>query len=178
MSYFSYLIFARIFILVAVKTVGGEIMKRFIVTLLLSTVIVGVLTYYMPKSFEVYIKDISADATVSIYCRETGVNGIDIGSGKIVQCSVTELSKTLARCKDVDGFSVCFEGTSYDVDRILQLFEIDVTSTYDICGLQIVCGNSSKLKGGVVLDGVTVNLQIAFKDGTVTVGSPLILGSY
>ena len=164
--------------LIAVNNVGGEIMKRFIGMLILTTVIVGVLTYFMPKGLEVYVEEINADATVSIYCRATNLDGIDMGSGKIVQCSVANLNTVLAHCKDVDGFSVSFNGSEQDVDRIAQLFNMRVTSTLNIDGLQIVCGNSYKLLGGVILDGETVNLQIAFKDGTVTVGSPLILGSY
>ena len=153
-------------------------MKRFIFTIMLTLVIVGVLIYAMPRGLDNYIQDISADATVSIYCRNTDLDGIDMGTGKIVQCSVADFSSVLKRCNNVDGFSFCFNGTAQDVDRIVRFFNLNVTSTQNLDGLQIVCGNSVKLLGGVLLDGETVNLQIAYKDGTVTVGSPLILGSY
>lgn len=132
----------------------------------------------MPKGLDVYIEEISSDAMVSIYCRATDLDGIDMGSGKIVQCKVADFNSVLTRCKGVDGFSVSFVGTKRDVERIVRLFDLNVTSTLNLDGLQIVCGNSVKLSGGVILDGEAVNLQIAYKDGTVTVGSPLILGSY
>ena len=132
----------------------------------------------MPKGLEVYVEEIDAFATVSIYCRKTDLDCIDMGSGKIVECNVSDFNNALEHCQDVDGFSVSFSGTDKDVERIIRLFKLKVTSTLDINGLQIVCGNSSKLTGGVTLDGQRVNLQIAYKDGTVTVGSPLILGSY
>ena len=153
-------------------------MKRFVVLFILSLVIVGALTYVMPKGLESYVQDISADATVSVYCRQTALDALDMGSGKIVQCSVTDLERVVARCKDVYAFSASFVGTTQDVERIVQLFNLKVTSTLSIDGLQVVCGNSAKLTGGVTLDGARVNLQIAYKDGTVTVGSPLILGDY
>ena len=153
-------------------------MKRFIVTLVLTTVVVGALIYFMPRGLDSYVKDISADATVSIYCRETDLDSIDMGSGKIVQCSVADFTNALARCKEVDGFSVSFVGSEQDVESIGQFFNLKVTSTLNLDGLQIVCGHSAKLIGGVFLDGEKVNLQIAYKDGIVTVGSPLILGSY
>ena len=156
----------------------GETMKRLIVTCLFTAVIVAVLTYSMPKGLEIYIEEISTDATVSIYCRNAKTDCIDMGSGKIVQCSVADFSSALVLCDDVDGFSVSFTGTTQDIERIARLFNLNVTSTLNIDGLQIVCGNSTKLTGGVTLDGAKVNLQIAYKDGTVTVGSPLILGSY
>ena len=153
-------------------------MKRFFVTLTLTLVIVAVLIYSMPRGLEDYAKQISSSATVSIYCRCTDMDCIDIGSGKIVQCNVTDLNSALARCKDVDGFSISFDGTDEDIERIVTQFNLKVTSTLNLDGLHIVCGNSARLTGGVTLDGKKVNLQIAYKDGTVTVGSPLILGSY
>ena len=153
-------------------------MKRFLVTLALTSVIVAVLIYSMPKGLEDYAEQISSFATVSIYCRSTDMDCIDIGSGKIVQCNVSDLNYALARCKDVDGFSVSFGGTEADIERIVTQFDVKVTSTLNLDGLYVVCGNSARLTGGVVLDGNAVNLQIAYKDGIVTVGSPLILGSY
>ena len=153
-------------------------MKRLIVILVLTTVIVGVLTYFMPKSFDSYIQDISANATVSIYCRAAGVDAIELGNGKIVECAACNFFSVVARCKDVDGFSVSFTGSEQDVTRIVELFRLKVTSTQNLDGLRVVCGNSARIVGGVVLDGEKVNLQIAYKDGVVTVGSPLILGSY
>ena len=153
-------------------------MKRFILMLVLTSVIVAVLIYSMPRGMEVYIEEISTDATVSIYCRDSDVDCIDMGGGKIVQCCVADFNSVLFHCKDVDGFSVAFSGTAQDVDRIARFFNLKVSSTLNLDGLTIVCGNSAKLVGGVRLDGEIVNLQIAYKDGTVTVGSPLILGSY
>ena len=146
--------------------------------LVLTSVIVAVLIYSMPRGLEVYIEEISADATVSIYCRNSDVDCIDMGSGKIVQCSVADFNNVIFHCKDVDGFSVAFAGTAQDVDRIARMFNLKVNSMLNLDGLTVVCGNSAKLVGGVRLDNEIVNLQIAYKDGTVTVGSPLILGSY
>ena len=132
----------------------------------------------MPRGLDVYIEEISSCATVSIYCRNTDVENIDMGGGKIVRCNVANFASTLAHCEEVDGFSVSFSGAEQDVARIADIFNLKVTSALNLDGLVIVCGNSAKLVGGVVLDGARVNLQIAYKDGTVTVGSPLILGDY
>ena len=153
-------------------------MKRFIFMLVLTSVIVAVLVYSMPKGLEHYVEEISADATVSIYCRATDMESVDMGFGKIVKCSVSNLKCALAHCDDVDGFSFSFDGSEQDVERIAKLFNLTVTSTLNIDGLLIVCGNSGKLTGGVILEGDKVNLQIAYKQGSVTVGSPLILGDY
>ena len=132
----------------------------------------------MPKNFNNYVADITSCGTVSIYCRSTELDSIDIGTGKIVQCSVDELGSTLTKCRGVDGVSVTFEGTEEDVIRVTKLLNIQVVSDYMLDGLVVTCGASARIRGGVVVDGNAVNVQIAYNNGTVTVGSPLILGDY
>ena len=153
-------------------------MKRFFVVLILTVVIAGGLTYFMPRDFASYAMDIAPNGTVSVYCRQTELDGIDMGNGRMVHGEVSELQTLLEKCRDVDGVSVSFDGSIEDVKRIAELLNLNVTHQYETCGIEIVCGLSSKVNGGVILDGRTVNVQIAYKDGTVTVGSPLILGSY
>ena len=153
-------------------------MKRFIVTLILTVAIVSVLTYSMPRNFISYVEDIATDACVSIYCRNTSVDCINNGTGKIVRCTVGKLKSAISQCSDIDGFSIEFSGTEQDIDRIVSLFDLHICSTLQLNDLLVICGNSARLCGGVLLDGHKVNLQIAYKEGTVTVGSPLILGDY
>ena len=153
--------------------------KRFVFILILTIVIAGVLTYFMPRNFDSYAIRLSKQATVSIYCRQTtSDNAIDMGTGYIVECDAQSYATALGKCKGVDGVSVSFSGTDVDVERIVKLFDLQTVSTYQLDGLYVVCGLSNKVTGGVWLDGDKVNLQIAYKDGVVTVGSPLILGSY
>ena len=162
----------------SVNNVGGEIMKRFFAVLILTLVIAGGLTYFMPRDFTSYAAEIAPNGVVSVYCRQTELDGIDMGNGRIVECRTDELQSVLEKCQDVDGISVSFDGSEEDVSRIVELLNLNVTHRYETCGIDIVCGQSYKINGGVVLDGKTVNVQIALKDGVVTVGSPLILGSY
>lgn len=153
-------------------------MKRFFVVFILTLVVAGGLTYYMPKDFDCYVEDITSDGVVSIYCRQTELDGIEMGNGRMVQGEVSELQALLAQCQGVDGVSVSFSGSEEDVTRVADLLQLNFTYQYQLDGIEILCGRSAKVKGGVVVDGNKVNVQIAYKDGTVTVGSPLILGSY
>lgn len=154
-------------------------MKRFIFVFILTVVISGVLAYFMPQSFDSYISKFCEQATVSIYCRQTTADiFVDMGTGYIVECDVHSYGRTLDMCSGVDGVSVSFCGSIDDVAQIVEIFNLLTVSVCEIDGLYVVCGVSNKLTGGVMLDGTKVNLQIAYKDGVVTVGSPLILGSY
>lgn len=151
-------------------------MKRFLTTFLLVAAMTAVLTYFMPKDFS--REAVYANGTVSIYCRETSLNSVDMGSGRIVVCAPSRLTETLSMCKGVDGISVAFDGTEQDMWRIAEKYSLTSAEILQINDLTVICGYTRKLRGSVVLDGRPVNLQIAYRNGVVTVGSPLILGSY
>lgn len=161
-----------------VNNVSVKYFERFSVVLILTVVLVGVLAYFMPKSFDSFCGDLSPQATVAIYCRQTQLDSIDMGSGRIVSCDANDFLETLAKCDGVDGVSVSFSGTDDDVQRLISFFRLDTLSSNLLDDLTVICGHSAKIQGGVWIDGQLVNLQIAYRNGTVTVGSPLILGSY
>ena len=155
-------------------------MKRFIVATILTAVIAGVLAHFMPRSFETYLTEFGDTATVTIYCRSTSLDGVDMGNGcgyKVV-CYATRFADTASHCQDIDGVSISFEGDLDDVQRLCKFFALQVSSEYKQKGMYIVCGRSWKICGGVTDGNKLVNLQIAYKDGTVHIGSPLILGDY
>lgn len=153
-------------------------MKKFFVATILTVVIASVLIHFMPRSFESYLGKFGANTTVTIYCRGADVDAVDMGNAYKVQCASAEFAQTVAHCHDVDGVSVTFDGCYDDVANIIRFFNLQLTSRYEQDGLLVLCGNSAKIAGGALLDNEIVNLQIAYKDGVVHVGSPLLLGDY
>ena len=153
-------------------------MKRFIVTTILTAVIAGVLTYFMPRDFKEFIPNLDADATVTIYCRQTNLDGVDMGSGYKVECDANRFEEAAAECRGIDGVSVSFAGSFDDVRELCKFFRLQISSVYEQDALYVVCGKSPKIRNGVLDAGKVVNLQIAYKDGVIHVGSPLILGDY
>ena len=155
-------------------------MKRFIVTTILTVVIAGVLAHFMPRSFTHYLSKFDAESTVTIYCRQTELNAVDMGGGcgYKVECNVASYLDTAAHCQGIDGVCVSFAGSRKDVDSLCRYFRMQVSSVYEQSGLYVVSGASSKLRGGVTDGENKINLQIAFSNGVVLVGSPLILGDY
>lgn len=153
-------------------------MKRFFAVFFVTVVLIGVLLYVMPRDFSYYAAKLTPDGTACIYCRQTSLDGYDVGFCQIVQCDVDELERTLGSCSGVDGVSVSFEGAQTDVARIVALLKATKRTEYKLGDVTVFCGFSEVLHGGVILDGKQVNVQIAYSDGIVTVGSPLIFGSY
>ena len=175
---FGKILFVHVFFLCHASTMLAATMKRFIVTTILTAVIAGVLTYFMPRDFETFLPELEADATVTIYCRQTNLDAVDMGGGFKVTCDANHYEKAAAECSGIDGVSVSFEGALDDVTELCKYFRLKVSSVYEQDGLYVVCGKSSKIRNGVLDGGKVVNLQIAYKDGMIHLGSPLILGDY
>ena len=164
--------------MICASTLLAATMKRFIVTTILTVVIAGVLLHFMPRSFDTYLGEFSADATVTIYCRQTDLDAVDMGVGFKVECDASSFSDTVKQCRDVDGMSVSFAGSYDEFKRLIKFFRLQVSSEFEEDGLYVVCGKSFKIKNGVTDGGKVVNLQMAYRDGLIHVGSPLILGDY
>lgn len=154
-------------------------MARFMFTTVLIVVIIGVMLYFVPQSaYSDVFNYTDCDATVNIYCRQSTCDSIDMGLGRQVTCSVAEFKTTFLNCDGVDGVSVSFSGQWQDVNVILNRLQAAQVSVQQLDDLYVACYYSSRVQGGVTLDGKRVNMQIAYRDGTITVGYPLILGSY
>lgn len=154
-------------------------MKRFLLLAALIAVIIGLMLYFIPKPAQNEVSNYAdKGAIVNIYCRQASCNALDLGLGYQVACSVSDFPSTLAYCSDVDGFSVSFKGNSNDVSAIMRRLQAKQVSCQQLGDLYVVCCYSPRLQGGVTLDNKQVNMQIAYCNGAVTVGYPLILGSY
>lgn len=171
-------LFFCIFYLLRGNNHHGDPMKRFCVTAMLVAVISAVLIYSMPKDFCRYASKVAPYGTACIYCLQTDMPAINSGNGYIVQCNVSNIGTALAHCKGIDGVSVSFAGTMADAIDIAKMFRLYDEARYELGEIAVVCGKSDMIKGFVTADGRQINLQIAFVNGIVTVGSPLILGSY
>ncbi len=154
-------------------------MKRFIVAAILTVVILGTLGYFLPQSFDkVATKYMPQDSSVSLYCRDTSLDYVDMGIGKKVTCRLSDYGKTVACCSQIDGVSVSFAQSRSYVDEIIKKLNVTVVSYQQCNDVIVICGVSKFIDNGIMLDGQYVNIQIAYSCGTVTVGSPLILGDY
>lgn len=89
-----------------------------------------------------------------------------------------ELDRAQARqavLESCDGITI---QTDLTLLQALQRLSVSNYEVMRLDGITIVCGYSPLLKGGVLLDGRFVNIQLAFRDDKTIIGSPLIFGSY
>lgn len=77
-----------------------------------------------------------------------------------------------------EGESVTFYGSKDEFEAEIRRLGVTVTERQSLGGIEIVYGYTEKLRGGVNVDGKRVNIEFAYRGGTITVGTPVILGSY
>lgn len=152
-------------------------MKRYFLAVLLCITVFGVMLVFMPKPLNKYIPS-SANATCYVYCKETSAQAVDVGFGRIVKCSPSELNSVIRECTGVDGVSISFKASKEQFYDIAKKCGFAFCKEEQFAELITICGYSPKFSGGVFMDGNKINLQIAYSDGTVHIGSPLILGSF
>lgn len=154
-------------------------MKRFIFAVFLTAVIFGVMLYFIPQSMQSDVFNYSQyNPAVTVYCRKTSCQAVDTGLGYLATCSLADFKSTVACCRYVDGVSVTFAGSFDDVTAQADRLRAKEISRQQLDGLTVICYYSPLIRETAIIDGKTVNVQIAYRDGTVTVGYPLILGSY
>lgn len=151
-------------------------MQSRLFALFLAMVVLIAMIHFMPK--ELYNQVDLSDATCQVFCRETSLEHIDIGFGKIVNCNGIELLGVLQSCDGVDGVSVTWQAKKQHVSAFLRKFDVKIHTQQTMDGLTVICGYSSKVCDYIYVDGNKTNVQIAFDGTTLTVGSPLILGDY
>lgn len=153
-------------------------MKRFLVVLALAAVVLGVMLYFMPQPFTQFAATLPQQCTAFVYCRSTELAATNMGNGYLVKCTVGTLRQSLSQCDSVDGVSVRLTGTKEYFDKLQRILQLNVYDVQQIDNLIVVCGYSPLIRGGVYLNNVKVNVQLAYDGATVTLGSPLILDSY
>ena len=154
-------------------------MKRFIFAVILTAVIFGVMLYFIPQSMQTDVFSYSQyNPEITVYCRKTSCQAVDTGLGYLTTCSLADFKSTVACCRYVDGVSVAFAGSLYDVTAQAARLRAKEVSRQQLDDLTVICYYSPLIRERAVIDNKTVNVQIAYRNGTVTVGYPLILGSY
>ena len=74
------------------------------------------------------------------------------------------------------GETVEFAGGGAELDGLVDVLRFELVAGGEIEGCYY--GYASRLGSGVMLNGREINCQIVVGDGRITVGYPLILGSY
>lgn len=122
------------------------------------------------------------DATLSFFCENyieppnEIFNAISNGNGYIIQTRANKAKETLKFLSNCSGFMLTFNGTKEDVKALLN--EIKIIKIEFLNDIETYYAYSCGLLYSTMLESKKVNLQIAINRNIITIGSPIILGSY
>lgn len=93
------------------------------------------------------------------------------GNGK----NYKEIKKSLTNIK---GITAQFRGNYDDFNKTIKKCGMEILDSEEINGILIMRGYSDKCGKPVYVNGKAINMQIAINKDLITVGTPLIMGSY
>lgn len=79
---------------------------------------------------------------------------------------------------NVKGETLSLTGGEKAAAEVIKKLKMRTVLEQNLEGIRIIYGYTPRLRGYVVIDGSRINVQIAVREDAVTVGTPLILGSY
>lgn len=111
-----------------------------------------------------------------------GVKGVEIvanGYTAQVNCPWDLADSIRPVLTNIGGESVRFGGDKQDITYLIEKYGVEIKDSAEFENVFTVYGYSAAFKDyQTVIDGNRINIQIAYRNGVVTVGSPVILGSY
>lgn len=100
------------------------------------------------------------------------------GSMTIITCDSNDVYKIKPQLVDVQGESLSFLGTKNDALNYLNNFNHNVVLSEIIENIVVIYAYCPQIENYVYVNNEKVNIQLAFNDGKITVGTPMILGSF
>lgn len=140
-------------------------MKNFLIFLIVLLLIIA----FRANSFLIATANFGGD--YSVYEKNKTIN---------VEYDLTLQQALLRKIQvaDISGESVRFIGNDSDIEFLLDRLNIRVVDEYCFSNIHTIYGYSARLGQVVKVSGKKVNIQIAKRGGLITVGCPLIQGSY
>ena len=124
------------------------------------------------------------NATHTFYATESlnsnTANIIQNGNGFLISTNSQNAKKVLSELnsQNIQGESFCFDGTFCDVQKILYSLNAQIVKKECFDDFQVFYAHSPKISKYILMNFKKVNMQIVLKNNKITVGSPIILGSY
>ncbi len=110
--------------------------------------------------------------------EQSDVKIVQNGNGYIIKCNQS-VAKKIKPLLTIQGESVRFKVDSkQEVMKIIDGLNVDTVMLENIDGIYTFYGYNKMKSNLVYINNQKVNIELAYKDGIVTIGLPIILGDY
>lgn len=151
-------------------------MKKF--TLLIVAVVIAIITYSIPNF--VGKSEIKGDMQVTYYTNSNiSKNSVLLyGNTYMTTFNGKEYKEIESSLNNILSVSAQFQGDYNDFKKTQKKCGVNVLNSQTVDDVLIIYGYSDKFGRCVQVLDKMVNIQIAIRKNTITVGTPLIMGSY
>lgn len=150
-----------------------------------------IFTYTFKPTFnEILLLDnvIFSDAEYSVYClnisdvlkNSSDIKLIDNGNSFIVKSDINFAKYIKQNCSNILGESICFKSNMFAIEKIKNLYDIDFKIFEEVDDIKTYYGysNFNYFNQNVLIDSEIINIELAYKNEILTIGTPIILGDY
>ncbi|MCK9574466.1 MAG: YwmB family TATA-box binding protein [Clostridia bacterium] len=106
------------------------------------------------------------------------INYIQIADGGIIVCELQSMQKVKSYNYHILGESLSFYGNLDEFYNIIKIYRIKIIKTEQVGEILTIYGFSFAFNKHISIDNKKINVQIAINNNLITVGTPIILGSY
>ena len=149
-------------------------MKKFLIVLSLCLLLF--VTYSLP----VMLPKSEKDVTISYFTKgQYSANSIYLYDDIYMVTSDIKKGQEMAdSLGNIVGISASFKGDYDDFTRVIKKCKVAVQQEESVGNVHIIYGISENCGKPTYANGMNINFQIAIRDNVITVGTPLIMGSY
>ena len=115
---------------------------------------------------------------VSAEETENSYSYVKVASGGIVACQMQYIQEVKSYNFNILGESLSFYGSIDEFNNLVKIYRVKIIKTEQVGEILTIYGYSFAFKKHIILDNKKVNVQIAINSNCITVGTPIILGSY
>ena len=117
---------------------------------------------------------------LNVYKEVPNCEIINNGNGYIIKTDVNNAKFVKSSVSNILGESVRFKSTINKVEDVIDYYNLSIIKQEKVDDIVCIYGYSNKneLNNSIIIDNENVNLQIAFNNGYITIGNPIILGDY
>lgn len=120
------------------------------------------------------------------YCFYTSNANIDVdevdvvknGDMYFVSCKSNFAQNVKQQLDSIDGESISFQGTKNDALKFLSQFDYEIVFTEMVEDIFIIYAYCPKITNCVYVNNQKINIELAVNKSNITIGTPLIIGSY
>ncbi len=149
-------------------------MKKFLIVLSLGLLLF--VTYSLPVMLPKSDKDI----TINYFTKgRYSENAIYLYDDIFMVTSDYDNGQKIAdNLVNIVGISASFKGDYDDMQKVIKKCKVAVQQEETVGNVHIIYGISENCGKMTQANGININFQIAIRDNVITVGTPLIMGSY